>query len=392
MSRRILHILDATTPVDAVEALALLLTADRGDASITHEIAILGHHSTAALLQPPHSAPHMLPSMGWADPTGWRALRRLAKRLQPTHLHAWGIPAAVAASVAGTSADRIVTLAELPSSARSWWGGGGGILRFINRRSPSAPVAWVATSHWVGQALTNLGISPTQLSHIPPGIPLQPPLPASSSLREDLGLTPQVYPVLHMGGVGSTPASRHDYGLWVGAILQQIFPRVRVIVREDARSRQNHGFERFFNDLPDGEVPILAPADCSVEQLAPLADIFLVTAHANIASGSILHAMAADIPIVATAVESIREIIQNDRNGLLSTEIKPRPIAAPVEQLLSDPALRDRLTAAARTDIATHFTPAAMIESYHHLYANQNTPRSPRPSILTSPPRCSLTP
>ena len=180
-----------------------------------------------------------------------------------------------------------------------------------------------------------------------------------------------------MGGDGSTPASRHDYGLWVGAILQQIFPRVRVIVREDPRARQNHGLERLFNDLPDGEVPILAPSAYSLEQLAPLADIFLVTAHANIASGSILHAMAAGLPVVGTPIESVREIIQNDRNGLLSTEIKPRPIAAPVEQLLSDQALRNRLTAAARTDIATHFTPAAMIESYHHLYANQNTPAAP---------------
>src|ERR1043166_3616330 len=95
MQPKILHLLDKTTPSDVLDILALLRAKNPG----RHVLAALGHHSTAhlaALAGIPRTAITFLPSAGWADPTGWRALKKLLKKEQVTHLHAWGVPAAVA--------------------------------------------------------------------------------------------------------------------------------------------------------------------------------------------------------------------------------------------------------------------------------------------------------
>ena len=68
MSARVLHVLDATTPPDAMELLAQFI-------AVPHEqrIVALGHHSTGDLAHAAGISPQTHPitflhSMGWADP------------------------------------------------------------------------------------------------------------------------------------------------------------------------------------------------------------------------------------------------------------------------------------------------------------------------------------
>ena len=76
-TRRILHLADASTPMDSFDILAALLGTTY--AQTEHRLFALGHRSTQLLAeQAGITAPvEWLPSVGWMDPTGWRALRRI---------------------------------------------------------------------------------------------------------------------------------------------------------------------------------------------------------------------------------------------------------------------------------------------------------------------------
>ena len=143
MSARILHVLDATTPPDAVEMLAQILASTPHE----HRLAALGHRSTADLaamagIDGTKYPLTFLHSMGWADPSGWRALRQVVKKFSPTHIHAWGVPAGVAGVMTRFPGRRLMTLVDLP---RAWHLQ---LLTFIHKGGlmfPAEPCRWIVS-------------------------------------------------------------------------------------------------------------------------------------------------------------------------------------------------------------------------------------------------------
>ncbi len=69
----------------------------------------------------------------------------------------------------------------------------------------------------------------------------------------------------------------------------------------------------------------------------------------------LLEAMATGVPVVATRVSGIPELVQHRRNGLLVEPDDPAALADAVQQLLEQPALAATLTEAGRTSVTAHF-------------------------------------
>ena len=161
---------------------------------------------------------------------------------------------------------------------------------------------------------------------------------------------------------------RHDLGLWAAAILQQFFPRIRAIVRQDPRGKPDPGLERLLNNLPDDDVTVLAPADWPWCRLLSLADVLLVTPDGPFAAGSIMHAFGALVPVIGTPVDSVREHITDGHNGMLAASTRPREIAAAVEHFFTQPALREKLTQQALADATPRHDLSALVRGYDSLY------------------------
>jgi glycosyltransferase involved in cell wall biosynthesis len=60
---------------------------------------------------------------------------------------------------------------------------------------------------------------------------------------------------------------------------------------------------------------------------------------------------AAGIPVVATAVGGVTELVETGRTGLLVPPRDPAALAGAIEQVLSDPALAERLATEAARDL-----------------------------------------
>jgi glycosyltransferase involved in cell wall biosynthesis len=70
---------------------------------------------------------------------------------------------------------------------------------------------------------------------------------------------------------------------------------------------------------------------------------------------SILEAMAAGLPVVASAVGGIPEIVVDGETGLIVPPRDPDALAAALRRLLDDPELRRRMGDAGRARAEEHF-------------------------------------
>lgn len=85
------------------------------------------------------------------------------------------------------------------------------------------------------------------------------------------------------------------------------------------------------------------------------ADIFVLPSHVDAQPLAVLEAMAAGLPIVATAVGQIPVMVRDGREGFIVAPNDPPALADALDRLLADPDLRKRLGASARERAARHY-------------------------------------
>ncbi len=101
-------------------------------------------------------------------------------------------------------------------------------------------------------------------------------------------------------------------------------------------------------------------------------------------SNSILEAMAAGRPVVATDVGAASDAIQHGITGLLVPPRDPRRLAAALEELLSDPASARAMGDAGQLRARQRYSPEAAIGELESLYCRL-APRAPRPGGGVAP-------
>jgi len=83
----------------------------------------------------------------------------------------------------------------------------------------------------------------------------------------------------------------------------------------------------------------------------------------------LLEAMAMELPVVSTPVSGIPEVVHDRETGMLVPPDDPKALAATLSLLLSDPALRRHLGAAARRWVQRHFDNDRNLDTVHGLLA-----------------------
>jgi glycosyltransferase involved in cell wall biosynthesis len=81
----------------------------------------------------------------------------------------------------------------------------------------------------------------------------------------------------------------------------------------------------------------------------------------------VLEAMAAACPVVATGVDGICELIENETNGWLVTPGDPEILALALREALADPNEARRRGVSAQLRVAERFTTEKMVESWENV-------------------------
>jgi hypothetical protein len=107
-------------------------------------------------------------------------------------------------------------------------------------------------------------------------------------------------------------------------------------------------------------------ADDLERDLTDAAVFVYITHSEGLGSGALL-AMSAGVPVVASNIGGLGEVIRHRENGLL-VENDPAAIAAAIREVLDDPAFARRLGAAARQTIIDRFTVDQMVGRTMEVY------------------------
>jgi glycosyltransferase involved in cell wall biosynthesis len=106
----------------------------------------------------------------------------------------------------------------------------------------------------------------------------------------------------------------------------------------------------------------------NVPHLLPAFDLFVQPSLHEGLPNTILEAMAAGLPVVATAVGGTPEVVVDGVTGLLVPPRDPDALAQAIVRLLYTPDLRCRMGQAGRERVAQYFTVERMVEQTERLY------------------------
>ncbi len=105
-----------------------------------------------------------------------------------------------------------------------------------------------------------------------------------------------------------------------------------------------------------------------IQELLPELDLSLLPSRSEGFSNTLIESMAAGLAVVATDVGGNPEAIDCGRNGLLVPPEDPSELARAIVLLLTDDALRHRLSEQGRKDSRKSFSLQQMISSYLAIY------------------------
>jgi L-malate glycosyltransferase len=113
-----------------------------------------------------------------------------------------------------------------------------------------------------------------------------------------------------------------------------------------------------------------------VPQLLSCCDMGVLASTTEGLPNAVLEYLAAGLPVVATNVGGIPEIIENEVSGLLVPPHTPSALAAAILRLLSDDLLAQRLARAGRERVLNKFSFAQVVASLKELYVRPTDARS----------------
>lgn len=130
----------------------------------------------------------------------------------------------------------------------------------------------------------------------------------------------------------------------------------RLVLVGDGAER--HEIERLSRKLHLADLVTLAGQQCDVNPYYAIANVFVLPSRSEGCPNALLEAMAAGVAVVAADAGGVSEIVTHGDTAMLARKNRPAELAAAIQTLIEDGALRRRLVAAARGVVARN-TPEA---------------------------------
>jgi glycosyltransferase involved in cell wall biosynthesis len=182
-------------------------------------------------------------------------------------------------------------------------------------------------------------------------------------LREALGV-PASTPLV--GIVAALrPEKNHELFLRAAALVRAERPETHFVIVGDGQERPR--IEQWIEELKLGDCVHLLGTRSDTPQILAGLDAFALTSHNEANPVSILEALACEVPVAATRVGSIPDMVKPGETGFLASPGDAKEIAEHLLRLLADRELAARLGANGRQRVVNHASLDAMVRGYMEL-------------------------
>ncbi len=224
----------------------------------------------------------------------------------------------------------------------------------------------VTVSAHVGRYLESAGVPKARITTVPTGIDLNryDHANTTSDLRVELGLAPDA---LLVGTIAILRIKKGHAEILdaVPAVLQR-FPGAHFVFAGDGPQMENLK-RRIASEGLAAHVHLLGLRRDITNVLASL-DIFVLPTHQEALGTAFIEAGAMRLPVVATNVDGVPEVVQQGATGLLVPLHDGTALAEAICTLLADPGYRDRMGSNAAKFVRDRFSREAMAQGMETLY------------------------
>lgn len=330
----------------------------------------------AARLRERGVEPYFVPITSLLSPSDLMRVRRHLAEVRPDVLHTH----LGNADLLGGVAARLLGIPTVSTVHADWWGGDRRLrtklwLMARARRHCAAQVLAVSESSrraYLAQGWDR----PEHVRVVHNGIGAQARPGSGAAVRQELGLAADAPVVTMMSTV--RPEKGFDVAIQAALLLRERFPGLRLVI-----AGRGHGLAevRRLAERAGDTVVITGHRD-DVMEVLDATDVLLQPSRFDAFPTSLMEAMAASVPIVATAVGGIPEMVDHERSGLLvPPPPRAEPFAAALGDLLADPDRRRRLAQEGRKRFDGEFRAdrwAARLREVYDSAASQGRRRSGR--------------
>lgn len=295
------------------------------------------------------------------------SLARYLRRHRIDVVHATGLYPNVFGVTAAWLARTPAIIASVRDMGQMWRGD----LRRVQRLAIGLADAVVTNAHAVAERLRSEGYPAEKIEVIHNGIVAQPASPgAAGGLRRDLGL-PADAPLVGVVARLDPLKGLEDF-LDAALLLRHRHPEARFLLVGGPLPGVSEGYRDVLHDkvaaLGLGDRVILTGARADVPDILPELTLSVLPSLTEGLSNSLLEAMAAGLPVVATAVGGNPEIVEDGATGFLVPPGDPAALAGAIDRVLGSPALAAELGREGKARVTSYFTNERMVEQTIDLY------------------------
>ncbi|MFV2068123.1 MAG: glycosyltransferase, partial [Pirellulales bacterium] len=341
MAHRILHIIPSLDRAGAEKQLVLLASHLPRDAFDVHVCALTrGGPREAELVE--QGIPVEVIGKRWkVDPlTAWR-LGAHIRHIAPDLVQTW----LFVANAYGRAAARWVGVPHLVAGERCVDPWKTLIQLAIDRRLAQHTARIVVNSPGVREFYVGKGIPPDKFTVIPGGVARPQP---SSLSRSELLTSLRIEPDVQLIGVVGRlwPQKRVKDLIWAADLCHLVRDKVRLLIIGDGPQRRQ--LERFTMLIKSEKYVRFLGERSDVQQILPHLDVVWLGSGYEGLPNSVMEAMAAGVPVVATDIPGCRDLVVPGETGFLVPIGDRAGRARATIDILEDPQLAGRMGDAAR--------------------------------------------
>lgn len=227
--------------------------------------------------------------------------------------------------------------------------------------------ALISCGQLMREHLLAAGFPAQEVVSIPTGIDFErfTPTQSRTQVRAQLGIPPQAPMALMVGVIRSV--KRHEIALRAWVQVAAAFPQARLVLAGDGPLREAMIALAGQLGIAD-QVQFLGHRE-DVANLIAAADVGLLTSHSEGVPQAITQMLGLGLPVVATAVGGVPELIMAQETGLLVPPEDPFATAQALLTCLQQPHYAQTLARRGQQHVLAHYSLRAMLDQTEALYA-----------------------